>query len=221
MESEHDRRRVPPYVSYRAFRACVGRLRNADLPERIRRETLGPRLSPSVRTQAMTALRFLGLIDELDGPTERLREVLAAFQTPGWRASLTHLLTDAYGALLTDVPSSASTAALASAFAERYRTKSDVARKCTAFFVHAARDAGLDVVDGNGTSSSHGRRARPARPLAASAAAAPRNGDGRRGANYELLLELLDPARMDEREQTAVWTLIRYVKRTQSGARRG
>lgn len=218
-ESEFDRRRVPPYVSYRAFRSCVGRLRHGELPDRIGREALGSRLSPSVRTQVMTALRFFGLVDELDGPTDRLRAMLATYQTPEWRPSLANLVADAYGTLLTDVTPPAATAAFAAALAERYRTKTEVARKCATFFVHAARDAGIEVVDGGGRRGT--RRAKVARPTAPAPGTAGTNGTPARHATaYETLLELLDPARMDEREQTAVWTLIRYLKRTQPTGRR-
>jgi hypothetical protein len=215
MEPEADRRRVPPYVSYRAFRACVGRLRHGELPDRIGHAALGSRLSPSVRTQVMTALRFLGLVDELDGPTDRLRAMLASYQTPAWRPSLADLVTDAYGALLADVTPPAPPTAFAAALAERYRTKQDVARKCAAFFVHAARDAGIDVV--SGAPRRGARRPKPGRTLVPAPAANGNGGRHGRTASYDALLELLDPARMDEREQTAVWTLIRYLKRTRTG----
>ena len=71
MVEDRGQKRLPPYVSYRTFQAFVDGLQQV-IPARIDRSYWGERSSGSTGTQLMSALRFLGLIDVNDTPTNRL-----------------------------------------------------------------------------------------------------------------------------------------------------
>ena len=63
---------TPPYTSYRTFKTFIEDLHEHGVPSRIDRSVL-TRFSGVVGTQLMHALRFLGLIEDDGRPTERLK----------------------------------------------------------------------------------------------------------------------------------------------------
>ncbi|MDD4860083.1 MAG: DUF5343 domain-containing protein [Dehalococcoidales bacterium] len=160
MAEEKSRRHLPPYVSYRTFRNFIDRLQQG-IPARFDRSFWGETLSGSTGTHLIASLRFLGLIDAGDFPTERLRRLVMA-KVPE-RASLLRVVTvDAYSFLNegTFDLATATYAQLQEVFRDRYQPTGDVARKCIKFFVALAVDAGVPLsphiikrfrASGNGT----------------------------------------------------------------------
>jgi hypothetical protein len=119
--------------------------------------------------------------------------------------------------------------ALQKEFKERYTNKDDVAKKCVRFFVHAVKDAGIELSPRIVNATRERRK-----PTTARAKKRIENGDsegnGDNGkkdnhkpyvssgekTNYQMLIDILSPD-MEEAEQDAVWTLIRYLKKAETG----
>src|SRR4030042_255026 len=78
MVLDKEKRRLPPYVSYRTFRNFLDGLQVGGMPARIDRSYWGDRLSGTTGTQLISALRFLNLVDASGVPTNRLRMLVAA-----------------------------------------------------------------------------------------------------------------------------------------------
>jgi len=146
MVTERGRKRLPPYVSYRTFRNFVDGLQEG-IPARIDRSYWGDKWSGSTGTQLVGALRFLRLIDSNGIPTSQLKQLVPA--KGAQRAEiLKQIGSEAYGFLLQSSfePETATYGQLEEAFHDAYQQlTSDVARKCTKFFIGLARDAGISL----------------------------------------------------------------------------
>ncbi len=145
MGSEKSRKSLPPYVSYRTFRNFLDGLQ-LGIPPRIDRSYWGEMFSGSNGTQLMTALRFLGLIDNDGIPMTRLIQLVPAKGSQ--RSDILKQIS--YGAFdfLMDRsldPQVATYAQLEKAFYNAYNVTGDVARKCIKFFIELESDAGVPL----------------------------------------------------------------------------
>ena len=213
--------RTPPYTSYRTFRTFIEDLREHGLPSRIDRSVL-TRYSGVVGAQLTHALRFLGLIEEGGRPTERLRELVNAERAGRWPEALRERLREAYAPIFAIDLESATPSHFNEAFRKAFPAADAVVQKCVTFFLYAAIDAGVTisgrVMKGRKPRSPAPRRKRaPAHPPAwgPEAAPPPPETDGARLAERkpsEMLLMHLEPKDMDDEQQAAVWTLLKYFK---------
>lgn len=141
---ENTRETLPPYPPNSAWRQLLEGL-GSDVPARIDRSYLKlHRFNQSTVSMLQNALRFLGLIDDQDVPTQELHTLLNS-QGEEHKTLLRDLLRQSYGPLLTNIDLSTITPDL---LQERFRllgARGDVARKCGSFFVALARDAGLRI----------------------------------------------------------------------------
>jgi len=210
---------TPPYTSYRTFKTFIEDCREHGLPSRVDRSVL-TRFSGVVGAQLMHALRFFGLIEEGGRPTERLRELVDAEETGRWRERLLGLLKERYAPLFAIDLESATPSHFHETFRKAFPAADAVVQKCVTFFLYAAADAGVQisgrVLKGRKPRSLTLRKKRPAALSPTRAAETP---DGRseglaEGGKTpsEVLLMLLDPKGMDEEQQAAVWTLMKYFK---------
>ncbi len=220
--------RVPPYTSYKTFRTLIEDLRTHGVPSHIDRDVL-KRFSGSVGTQLMTALRFLKLISDDNEPQPALETLVEAKEPEQWKKALGSTLKAAYGDLMALDLKRATPMALSKEFKERYTGKDDVVKKCVRFFVHAVKDAGIELSPRIASATRERRRSpnKPKKPRAADEGNGndDNNGGGASGgggdrpkiqkSNYEVLIGILSPD-MEEKEQEAVWTLIRYLKKTEA-----
>ncbi len=211
--------RTPPYTSYRTFRTFIQDLHELGVPSRIDRSVL-TRFSGVVGMQLTHALRFLGLIEDEGRPTQRLRELVNAEDEGRWRESLLELLRREYAPLFTIDLESATPSHFNDTFRRAFPAADAVVQKCVTFFLYAAHDAGLRisgrVLKGRKPRSSTPRRKHPP-PLTQEFGADPRQSqpdgsriDGRKPS--EILLLLLEPNEMDDEQQDAVWTLLKYFR---------
>ena len=145
MDNEKGRKYIPPYVSYRTFRNFIDGLQ-LGIPARIDRSYWGERFSGSNGTQLMTALRFLGFIDNSGMSMDQLRQLVSA---SGSQRSdiLKQILYSAYDFIADKSvnPQVATYAQLEKAFYNAYNVTGDVARKCIKFFIDLERDAGIPL----------------------------------------------------------------------------
>jgi hypothetical protein len=214
-----------PYTSYRTFKTFIEDLREHGVPSRIDRSVL-TRFSGVVGTQLMHALRFLGLIEDDGRPTQRLNELVNAHGSEHWAEKLLELLRQEYAPMFAIGLDTATPSHFNEAFRKAFPAADAVVQKCVTFFLYAANDAGVTisgrVLTGRKPRSLTPRR-KPARPPIAhppikeleAAPAQPQPTpappvEGKKPS--EILLAHLDPNEMDEEQQAAVWTLLKYFK---------
>jgi hypothetical protein len=215
---------TPPYTSYRTFKTFIEDLHEHGLPSRIDRSVL-TRFSGIVGTQLMHALRFLGLIEDDGRPTGRLKALVNAHGTGHWHETLLETLRQEYAPMFAIDLATATPSHFNEAFRRAFPAADAVVQKCVTFFLYAVNDAGVKisgrVLKGRKPRSLTPRR-KPARPASAhpptrafeaapSSPQAPRPPiDGKTPS--EILLTHLDPNEMDDEQQAAVWTLLKYFK---------
>ncbi len=214
-------RNTPPYTSYRTFTSFIQDLRERGLPSRIDRSVL-IRFSGVVGTQLMHALRFLGLIEENGRPTQRLKELVNAQGAGQWPEKLLELVRQAYAPMFAIDLENATPSHFNETFRKAFPAADAVVQKCVTFFLYAASDAGVKI-SGRVLKGRKPRSPTPRRkPASAQAptkefevAPSPPQPDmsqieGRKPS--EVLLMHLDPKAMDEEQQAAVWTLLKYFR---------
>jgi hypothetical protein len=213
---------TPPYTSYRTFKTFIQDLDENGVPSRIDRSVL-THFSGVVGTQLMHALRFLGLIEDDGRPTQRLKELVGAHGSGHWPEKLLELLREEYAPMFAIELETATPSHFNGAFRRAFPAADAVVQKCVTFFLYAANDAGVKisprVLKGRKPRSSQPRR-KPAR----ADLARPREIEA--GASEpqlaaspiedkkpsEVLFMQLDPNEMDDEQQAAVWTLLKYFK---------
>lgn len=225
MEQEANINRVPPYTSYRSLRTLIEEMRAQGFPSHVDKDVMR-KFSGSVRSQLVTALRFLKLITEDNETTPTLAGLVEAEQPDEWKQKLSAVLVDSYGSLLELPLANFTLTQLTKEFKERYKAKDDVIEKCVRFFVHAAKDAGIELSK-RITDASRTRAPRRIGTTARRQDGLEREDGSTNGQGtllppppppraetdpYQVLINILSPDMQDD-EQTAVWTLIRYLKK--------
>ena len=214
-----EKARVPPYISFKTLLTLMSELEEHGIPNRIDRSVLG-RFSGSAGSQLMVALRWLGLVDADMKPQPELSALVEAFETPEWPTALGSLLEARYRFAVDLDLSKATPGEFADAF-RKFGAKEAVAAKCKRFFLQAAQASNIEVNQrllqrAKPQRSARQRQAR-AGPKSGESPKAPSSAESRtepviERSQYDLLIDILDPAEMSEDEQQAVWTLIRYLK---------
>ncbi len=209
--------RTPPYTSYRTFKTFIEDIREHGVPSRVDRSVL-TRFSGVVGSQLTHALRFFGLIDEEGRPTQRLRDLVDAQAAGRWPATLLALLRQEYAPIFAIDLEAATPSHFNEAFRKAFPAADAVVQKCVTFFLYAANDAGVKisgrVLKGRKPRPLTPRRRNllappsPVKPLQ-TAPSQPRIEGGRPS---EILLTHLEPKEMDDEQQAAVWTLLKYFK---------
>ena len=214
---------APPYTSYRTFKTFIEDLHEHGVPSRIDRSVL-TRFSGVVGTQLMHALRFLGLIEDDGRPTERLKALVKAHESREWPQQFLELLRHEYAPMFAIDLESATPSHFNEAFRKAFPAADAVVQKCVTFFLYAANDAGVKissrVLKGRKPRSPTPRR-KPTKPAFAhppirefETAPSPQPPlpliEGKKPS--EILLTHLDPNEMDDDQQAAVWTLLKYFK---------
>jgi hypothetical protein len=144
--NDMNKKRSPPYVSYRSFLTLLDDLRARGIPSRMDRSYWGDKFSGSTGTQLISALRFLNLVDGNGVPTNLLKELVQA------RGSvrvdcLKRISHSSFTFLGNSVfePDKATYAQLEETFHENYQVDKDVARKCIKFFTELAGEAEIPL----------------------------------------------------------------------------
>jgi hypothetical protein len=215
---------TPPYTSYRTFKTFIEDLHDHGVPSRVDRSVL-TRFSGIVGTQLMHALRFLGLVEDDGRPTERLKGLVKAHGTANWSERLLELLGHEYAPMFAIDLETATPSHFNEAFRKAFPAADAVVQKCVTFFLYAANDAGVRisgrVLKGRKPRSLTPHR-KPARPSFAHPTikegeatpsppqASPPPVEGKTPS--EMLLTHLDLNEMDDEQQAAIWTLLKYFK---------
>lgn len=135
---------TPPYIAYRTLGTLFGDFKEHGMPPVIDRSVL-TRFSGGVAGQIMSALSSMGLMDEKKRPTERLADLVTAYETDEYKHLLRKLLEDVYPYVLRLNLGTATPSMFADAFRNNLSAKEEVLRKCRTFFLQAARDVGITI----------------------------------------------------------------------------
>ncbi|MYZ50327.1 DUF5343 domain-containing protein [Propylenella binzhouense] len=215
--------RTPPYVSFRTTLTVLEDLKTVGVPPRIDRSVLS-RFSGGVGSQILMALKALGLIEDDGTPTPALLRLVEAYGTPGFKGELQSVLNRAYPFLSSLDLTTATPSMFAEAFKNAVDAKEDVLRKCRTFYLHAAKEAGIEIgarlEKGSHprSPSTNGTRKRKKTTRADDAAgaapvthAAPPPGQPlRKELEYELVDLMTDPE-VDDEIKPAIWQLVQYL----------
>ena len=213
--------RTPPYTSYRTFKTFIQDLSEEGVPSRIDRSVL-TRFSGVVGTQLMHALRFLGLIGDDGRPTRRLTELVTAHGAGDWPGKLLELLRQEYAPMFAIELETATPSHFNGAFRKAFPAADAVVQKCVTFFLYAANDAGVKI----SARVLKGRKPRSLTPRKKPSSGQAKTADAGAGTSpsqpvtsriedkkpSEILLMHLDPNEMDDEQQAAVWTMLKYFK---------
>jgi Family of unknown function (DUF5343) len=213
--------KTPPYTSFRTFKTFIQDLREQGVPSRIDRSVL-TRFSGVVGSQLMHALRFLGLIEDQGRPTQRLKELVNADGAGHWPEKLLELLRQEYAPMFAIDLETATPSHFNEAFRKAFPAADAVVQKCVTFFLYAANDAGVKI----SARVLKGRKPRSLTPRKKHASTPASTKEIEAGTSQpqpvtsriegkkpsEILLMHLDPSEMDDEQQAAVWTMLKYFK---------
>lgn len=155
---------TPPYVAFSTFWNFLQELHGrGSAPQVFEASVFGPTRSGATRSQLLIALRFFGFIDGEKRATDRLRMFL---QQPDQEA-LRELVEAAYAEIIALDLQTATPGQVDEVLREMGAGQGATLRKARTFFVHAAKQAGIEVgphlATGTGsvrTSSSSSRKGR-------------------------------------------------------------
>lgn len=136
----------PPAIPFRSFKVALAALRDLGaMPDQLDRSVWTNKLVSRDRRETVEACRFLGLIDQDSRPTGSLEALVAALDTDRWSGELRKVLEQSYQPLLACSISALTAGGMMRTFRTLYRTPGETTRKSCNFFVHAAREAALEI----------------------------------------------------------------------------
>lgn len=214
---------IPPYVPWRTFTNFVEGLKATGVPTHIDKSVMKS-MSGGMQSWLLSSLRAMGLINESNIPSEMLRRLVSVDidkRMPVYK----DILKTTYGFLSNGTFDIALTTPtqLDKALQDAGVTGSTIA-KSRAFFLSFCKVAGVDVSPHlkKVTRVSTPRKSKPVntpkRKQAAKAEANPTNDESpfTTRSDSQMLIDLLNTQAMTPEEQDAVWTLIKYLKKTES-----
>lgn len=136
----------PPSIPFRSFKIALSALKERGaMPDQLDRSIWTNKLFGTNLRDTIEACRFFGLIDQRSEPTKEFEPLINALDTEAWSSELRRLLERSYQPLLACSISALTAGGLLRTFRTIYRTPGETTRKCCNFFVHAAREAALDI----------------------------------------------------------------------------
>src|SRR5262245_2186039 len=126
---------LPPYTAFQSIKTLSRDLKEHGIPTRIDRSVM-TNFSGAVGNQILTALKFLKLTDDENKPTEKMRALVASYDTEDWPAHVASTIREAYAPLFKLDLDSASPAQFMEHFRKTYPSKDEVLRKCVTFFLN-------------------------------------------------------------------------------------
>ena len=223
----------PPYVSASLFKSTVEAFAESTTPNALDRHVLS-RLSGADYSSLISCMRFLDLVRGDDNAVqESYRSLVAAWKAgeSEYKTALRSIMESAYAPITQGLDLQHGTLAqVEKAFKDAGVSTGQMLLKTVRFYIKTLVDCGVTV-------SPHitKPRRRSGSPKRADGNGAPPRGSQQRGGREKpptpnnetssperMLLELLDPETMDDREQKAVWTLLLYLKKkpTEDAVRR-
>lgn len=224
----------PPYVGFGSFQSFITGLKGAPLPDRIDRSVFGS-MSGGLAYGLLSALKFLNLIDANGAPTPLLSE-LAEGEGDAQKVALRTVLEGAYPGLFdgTVKLDRATSAQLDDHLRKAFGITGSTVDKAASFVLAAVTAADITISNqlkarkpiASGGASQ--KKLRLKRNGSTKEPSAPPEADQRDTDKLtppgskdpvQMLVEIIDMSAMDDEEQQAVWTLIRFLKRQEAKKR--
>lgn len=136
--------KVPVYLSFKTFQSAIQNLRTHGLPAKIDRSTFDSR-SGQEQTQIISALKFLGLIDEGNHTQNVLRELKEVAENSPEEKSLLALLLQHRYAKVFDLDLVNTTPNALEAAIGEYGATGTTRDRAVRFFIKAAEHAGIQL----------------------------------------------------------------------------
>lgn len=157
-ENGADLDRKPPYVTFKTFENFIDKLRAGVIPSRIDKSFIT--LSGSNTSWLLSALKYLGLIEDDGTPTDALQRLVAA-DGDEQRKLFKELCDERYDFILPEIDlSKATTGQLESLFRNKGMAGSTVT-KALAFFLSLAENGGYEVAPHIRRTGTSQRKAAP------------------------------------------------------------
>ena len=225
---------TPPYIAYKTFQTLLGDFKEHGLPPQIDRSVM-TRFSGGVQSQLKIALRALDYINEKEEPAAQFKALVDAFETAEYGARLREMIERTYPYVLKLDLMTATPSMFAAAFSSATDAKEDSLRKCRAFFLAAAKDAGITIggrienAKFPRSRSTNGRRAKSKPDIVEQQPGAPLPPPSPSGGITEIsdkaleykLIDLMKDDEVGDAERGAIWTLVQYLtakaKKTATG----
>lgn len=171
----------------------------------------------------MIALRALDFIDDNNCPTPIFNDIVVAFGTDQYGAEVRKMVERTYPYVLRLDLTTATPSMFAQSFSDATSAREDSLRKCRAFFLAAAKDAGIEI----GTRIENAKYPRnrssaPRKPKVKKAqqnetevpSTQPTKHESISNAALEYkLVDLMKEPDVGDEERGAIWTLIQYLTR--------
>jgi hypothetical protein len=215
-------RSIPPYLPASTFMTVIDSWR-AVRPSRVERSVLN-KVAGSLRTWLIAALKYFQLIDEEGVPTPKLDALATASEQDRPRL-IAEMLREGYPFLFTKgVDLSNITYNDLRRKFEETGAQGETAVKAISFFTGLAKMANISISPyvatrqrrgGNGRKATTKKTAPNTPPPPTPPTPPPFTPPGQSSPTtpMQVLIEMLNVQDMDEGEQAAVWTLIRYLKK--------
>ncbi|WP_374306663.1 DUF5343 domain-containing protein [Methylocella sp.] len=143
-EDDGTKRVAAPYIAYQTLRNFLAPLKEHVIPNRIGKDLMRT-MSGATQTQLITALKFLGLIEDDGTPTDALKGLVAAYETDQYPSALETVLLGAYADLFKLSLATSSPSEFSQAFQRAYPCEGETLRKGITFFLNAAREAQVQL----------------------------------------------------------------------------
>lgn len=222
----------PPYISYKTFKKFLDSFPDREsVPSHIDRSVLPSTMSGGNQVGVISALKFFGLISETGEPQENFYNYVEAVEEGNEKARvLGNILHVGYEFLLDGLDIERATTSKVIEKFKEVGMSGDTIRKAILFFQFMAKDAKMKISPHikpyMGTRITKPAKARVKGANVADDDGAEDDGEAASGQStprhpepektpYQVLIDILSPD-MEEDEQNAVWTLIRYLKRQET-----
>jgi hypothetical protein len=141
-KSEETRISVP-YIPFSTFTGFIEKLKNSAVPSMIDRSVL-QNMSGSTRTQLMSALKAMKLVESNGMVKQELRDVVKSYNTAEWASVLSNAVTEAFLHVTSDVDLDSGTPQqLARAFKEKGNVDGQVLDKAVRFYLTALKESAI------------------------------------------------------------------------------
>ena len=138
-----EQKKVPPYLAFKTFSNFLDTIK-AKIPSRIDRSVMAT-MSGAVQVQLMAALRYLDFVNSADVPTAHMVQFIES-DGEERKKRLREMLSRSYPFLFQNFELSTSTSEhLEDQFKTETAASGDTVRKCVAFFMAAAKAAGVPL----------------------------------------------------------------------------
>ena len=131
-----------PYGSYPAFKAFIAHLHDTVVTDQIDNTMMPHSMSGGVRAAVISALKSLELIDAQGNTSQKLKDLVDAYDAKGWPDALKKYVLSAYTGITGDIDlKSVTRKQVDDLFVN---TSPQMKDKCIRFFLTANKEAGID-----------------------------------------------------------------------------